>query len=455
MPTARDEILNLFARHRHADAAEAAHAYLQGNPHDVQILKILADSAIGAGHLDAAEPTAEYLLTLGRTPERLATMATVLSARGDLADAIALLREALSLDPTSFQCWGLIAGIHRFTKSDPLIAKAKRMLARNDLHPITRRAILYALSKAMNDLGKWNKAWDYAAKGAALSSPDYNIDEFDNWASDAAEAFDIEFLKARAGRGSQSTAPIFVVGMPRSGTTLMEIILASTGQVAPMGELTTIPDVTAKAAQDDAGRGHTPSSHAWVRRWRDSAFTEFAEHYLMNVARRSGGEVPRHFVDKLPGNVLYLGQIALFFPNARIIRMHRDPLDTCVSCYMGQFDSGHEYTYRIDWLARAAQGFRQIGDMLTPMLPNPVIDVHYEDLVTNPEPEIRRILELLDVEWNPACLTPSPSGYASTTRSVEQVRNPINAKSVGRWRRYADRIGPLAQALGLDIADAA
>lgn len=450
----RQTVIDLYGQHRYVDAAEAAHTWLERNPADLPILEILADSAIQAGHLDAGLRVARHLVSLERTPGRLASLATVLSAHGDLAGAIALLKEGLSRDPAHPRCWGLVAGMYRFGKSDPLIAKAKRMLKQKHLQKVSRRAILYALSKAMNDLGKWDRAWDYAAEGAALAKPDYDPDAFDHWVDDLEDTFDAEFLKARPTRGVQSAAPVFIVGMPRSGTTLMEIILAATGQVTPMGELTTIPDITEQAVRDDVSRGNSGGAHGWVQRWRDAAFTEVGEFYLTDVAKRAGGTVPRIFTDKLPGNLLYLGQIGLIFPNARIIWMQRDPLDTCVSCYLGQFNDGHHYTYRTDWLARAARGFQRAGDVLTPMLPNPVLKVCYEDLVSRPEAQIRRVLEFVGVEWTPNCLAPQPTGYATTTRSVEQVRKPINASSVGRWRRYANRIEPLARALQIETSEA-
>lgn len=145
----RQSVVDLFTRHKYADAAEAAHAWLERNPHDLAIMEILADSAILSGHLDAGRRVAEYLVSLDRTPNRLASLATVSSANGDLRGAVALLKEALSRDQAHPRCWGLVAGLHRFNRNDPLIAKAKRMLKRKDLPDIPRRAILYALSKAM------------------------------------------------------------------------------------------------------------------------------------------------------------------------------------------------------------------------------------------------------------------------------------------------------------------
>ena len=252
----RQAVIDLYTRHKYADAAEAAHAWLERNPADIPVMEILADSAIQSGHLDAGRRVAEYLVSLDRTPNRLAALATVLSAHGDLGGAAALLKEALSRDPAHPKCWGLIAGLYRFSKDDPLIAKAKRMLRQKQLPDIPRRAILYALSRAMNDLGKWDRAWDYAAEGAKLAKPDYDPGAFDHWVEDLAKAFDPEFLEPRLSRGVHTGSPVFIVGMPRSGTTLMESILAATGQVTPMGELTTIPDVTEQAVKDDLRRGN-------------------------------------------------------------------------------------------------------------------------------------------------------------------------------------------------------
>ena len=392
-----------------------------------------------------AERVFAALLAQQRTAFDLSGLAAVHAARGEMERAAPLVREALAADPALPRTWGLIAGTHRFRRDDPLIFKAKRLL-KGALSPASRRAIHYAMAKAMNDLGKYDRAWAHAAEGAAIATPPYDPADLDRWATDMVPAFDRDFLAPRPGRGDPTDAPIFVVGMPRSGTTLVESIIAATGAATPMGELPTIPLITQRAIEDDLARGNPPSRHAWTRRWRDEAFTRAARFYLDDVTRRAGGTPPNRFVDKLPGNLLYLGQIALMFPNARIVRMHRDARDTCVSCYLGQFSEGHQYTYRTDWLAAAWHSFRRGGDTIVPLIPNPVLDVRYEDLVREPEPQIRRLLEFLDLPFSDACLTPG-DGYTTTTRSVAEVRKPINADSVGRWRRYRSCIGPLARAL--------
>ncbi|MGD1922588.1 MAG: sulfotransferase [Paracoccaceae bacterium] len=458
MPTQVNRVLEIVSLHKNQDylhATEAAHRYLQQYPEDEVVLQILGDSAIQSGNIDVGEKVMTLLLQWGRTASRLQCMSTVRAAQGNLAEAERLLQEALRVDPGHAGSWSAIANLRQFQPNDPLITKAKRALRWSGQTDKQRRAICYALCKAMNDLRKWDQAWDYAAKGAALAETSYNPDLFRDWLADVEATFDAEFLEPLAGRGLSTNAPIFIVGMPRSGTTLMESILAASDSVSPMGEMMTIAEFAQRASQDDRARGNAPSAHGWVRRWNKDAFRRAGDHYLSMVAQRYGGNAPQHFSDKLPNNVLYLGQIGLIFPNARIIRMHRNALDTCVSCYLGELRNGHDYTYRTDWLADAALGYGRIGDYLSGMIPNPVLDVCYEDLVSQPEPQIRRVLDFIGVEWNADCLEPAMFGYSTTTRSAAQVRGAINTNSVGRWRRYANKIAPLADALGVDLATAA
>ena len=164
--------------------------------------------------------------------------------------------------------------------------------------------------------------------------------------------------------------------------------------------------------------------------------------------------MPEVFTDKMPGNIHNLGVISMMFPNARIIRMRRDALDTCVSCFLGRFGNGHPYTRRFDWLAASWRAHQRAGDLLIPRLPNPVLEVHYEDLARRPEREIRRMLDFLGLSWEAACLEPHGSDSTVTTRSQAQVRQAITDRSVGRWRRYGEKVRPLAEALGVEISEA-
>ena len=449
----RQEAIRLYESHQFAEAAQVAFQYVEQNPEDWVGLQVLADSCLLSGYLDEAERLFRHGAEHRESVFYLSGLATVLVARGDMVEAEQLLRKVIQRDPGNARAWTELASIHKFRKGDPLLTKLRRQTKAGDLAAETRGYLHYALCKALNDVGKWDMAWDQATRGAELMMPDYNPQELWDWSLDQRGIFDKDFLARRPGRGSDSEAPIFIVGLPRSGTTLVEMVITTTGKVTAMGELSTVPRVTAAAIRDDMNRGHMKHRHAWARRWRDEAFTEAAQFYLDDVARRAGGTCPERFVDKLPGNMFYLGEIALLFPNARIIRMHRHPLDTCASLYMGRFTGGHKYTFRPDWLAEAWLAYKDAGDHLTTMMPNPVLDVDYEAFVSDPEPQIRRLLDFLGLEWDPACLTPGGDGYTTITRSRGQVRSAINTRAVGRWRRYKNRIGPIAEALGIDIDD--
>lgn len=448
--TAMREAHDLYMANRFTEAAEAAFRLLETTPDHRQALRLLADSCYMAGYVDEAERAFRHLLTLERTPFALTGLAIIASARGQRDEADKLLRMVFQLDPTHHRAWETLPAVHKFREDDALIRKAQRMLKRKDLDKQSRVAICYALVKAMNDLGKWDKAWDWGLAAGRASGIDYDPAELPNAVAELHDILDADFLAPRDGRGLKTRAPIFVIGMPRSGTTLMEMILVSSGQVAGMGELATVMQISSAAAKGDMQLGNPRSVSGWMRRWRDEAFTEAAQFYMDEVARRASTQ-PKHFVDKMPGNVFALGQIACMFPEARIIRMHRDPLDVCVSCFLGYFGLGHHYAYKPEWLAEAWKAYRDAADLQCPMIPNPVLDVHYETLVSAPEAETKRIFDFLDLDWTPKVLNPGAAEHFTTTRSRGEVRNAISTRSVGRWKRYLNRIDPLAEGLGIDI----
>lgn len=444
------EAHDLYMNNRFTDAAEAAFRLLEQAPDNRHALRLLADSCYMAGYVDESERAYRLLLQRERTPFALTGLAIVASARGQQQEAEDLLRQVFQIDPAHHRAWETIPAVHKFREGDPLLRKAQRMLKRKDIDQKSRVALCYAMVKAMNDLGKWDKAWDWALEAGNAAKPDYDPIELTNAVSELRQVLDPDFLSPRPGRGLATRAPIFVLGMPRSGTTLMEMILVSSGQVAGLGELATIMQISSAAAGADARLGNPRSLSSWMRRWRDDAFTEAATFYLAEVERRCR-YMPGNFVDKMPGNVFALGQIGLMFPEARIIRMHRDPLDVCVSCLLGHFGIGHLYSYRPEWLGEAWRAYRDAADLQCPMIPNPVLDVHYEKLVGAPEAETRRIFQFLELEWTPKVLNPAAADHFTTTRSRGEVRNAISTRSVGRWMRYKNRIGPLAEALGIDI----
>jgi len=244
---------------------------------------------------------------------------------------------------------------------------------------------------------------------------------------------------AAASPGFDETGPIFVVGMPRTGTTLVERILSSHSEVESIGEFPDFPqllreqaDLAAMAAQGEQ-----------LTRAQASVCIDFAalgRHYL--EAARQLCSAPR-FVDKLPYNALYCGHIHKALPRARIIHLVRDPMDTCYAVFKTLFHQSYSYSYDLDDLADYYIAYRRLMDHWHRVLPGAILDVAYEDIVADPEREARRILAWCDLEWQPAVLEFHRSARDSTTASAAQVRRPVYAGSVGKWRNFAEELAGL------------
>jgi Sulfotransferase family len=253
----------------------------------------------------------------------------------------------------------------------------------------------------------------------------------------------------RARHGSE--VPVFIVGMPRSGTTLTEQILAAHPEVFGAGELPAlqrvvglVPAMTGKAA---------PWPECAARLGQGGVDT-LAARYLSEVTRLAPGAA--RITDKMPQNFLSLGLVALLFPEARVIHCTRDPVDTCLSCYFQGFTQGHGYAFDLATLGAYYRHYRRLMDhwnavLDIPVIDMPVMEMRYEAMVADQEAESRRLVDFAGLDWDDACLRFFASDRLAHTASYDQVRRPVYKGSVGRWRRYAAHLGPLLAALG-DLA---
>lgn len=339
--------------------------------------------------------------------------------------------------------WRNLASVHRFRPGDTLLKRMRKLARSGKLPPDDRRDLCFAMAKAMNDLGDWTQAWDWAARGADLAPQPFDPGLMDQELDAIRRVYTPDFLARSGARAGESA--VFIVGMPRSGTSLVEAILARHPSVKALGELPTLPALLRASCGPNPER----ERHDWVGSASDEALGALGKGYLDRVKARTGGTLPCRFTDKLPGNLALTGLVARALPGARVIRMRRDPLDTGVSCYLRRFSNGLRWTQRPEWIASAYAFFEQAGDHLGTVLPQPMLEVSYEALVADPEPQIRRLLDFVGLPWDSACLTPEEADHAVTSASSTQVRQAISASSVGRWRRYGDRAGPLANAMGL------
>jgi len=246
-----------------------------------------------------------------------------------------------------------------------------------------------------------------------------------------ADAFTSDVMNLFAGAGDTSEHPVFVVGMPRSGTTLVEQILASHPDVHGAGELNLLSEVSGGALFPTLGR----ELPAWGRA------------YAERLAALAPGK--RRVVDKMPSNFQFLGLIQLMLPNARIIHCRRDPIDTCLSCYSRKFADRQDFSYDLRDLGRYYRAYEDLMDHWRRLLPHDrLLEVRYEDLVNDLRTEAERLVAFCGLEWNEACLDFHRTDRPVQTASVNQVRQPIYRSSVSRWKQYARHLEPLLGALG-------
>ena len=259
-------------------------------------------------------------------------------------------------------------------------------------------------------------------------------------------SFDRALFLSRSTLGAASELPVFVLGMPRSGTTLVEQILASHPMVHASGELLAsglmIDGIASLPAARQAGKGYPEA----VRLVDRAAAEALAGRYLEAIGR-DAGEAAR-VTDKLPFNFLRIGLIALLLPRARIIHCQRDPYDTCLSCYFQDFQDAQPFVYELERLGKYYREYERLMAHWRSVLPSPMLEVPYEALVNDPEPWCRRILEHCALPWDERVLRFFATERSVQTASFWQVRQPIYLSSVGRWRHYRKHLGPLFEALG-------
>jgi hypothetical protein len=305
-----------------------------------------------------------------------------------------------------------------------------------------RSAAHFSLGRLYDRAGDYNRAFVHFQAGNNLKPSDFDRGEFTRFIDDLINTFDVDFMRNAPCAHHGSRRPVFIVGMPRSGTSLVEQILASHPEVCGGGELEDIRHIAFGAG---AWLG---SSHTYPRVVRELAAADcdtLAAGYLKKLAVLS--PQARCVTDKMPQNFLALGLIALLFPEARVIHCLRDPLDTCLSCYFHDFTGYHPYAYRLEGLGFYYRQYQRLMRHWRAVLPIPMLDVVYEDLVADPEAGIRQLLAFCELDWDERCLRFYESERIVHTSSYQQVRRPIYKSSLGRWRHYAAHLEPLRRAL--------
>jgi len=481
-PQLVDAYLNLAdveaTRHRHAAALQALDALHAFAPQHPAGLVARAKALQQLEHLEAAlacarqavalvprsaeahHALAQVLQAQGATDEALAHFeqaaelpgtvaeealvgrATLLMESGQKAPAQAAFDQALSMFPGSVRVLAARAEAKTFHTDDPDVAALETWLAEKVHRPLPDRiSAHFALGKAYLDQQDAPRAFAHlhTANRQKRLTFAYDAGATEHWMQRIAETFTPERLAQLAGAGEPSDLPVFIVGMPRSGTTLVEQILSSHSQVIGAGELSALR----KVVEDN---GVFPD---WVPAMSGADAQRLGRAYLNRVESLAQGR--QRLIDKMPGNFLYAGLIPLILPGARIVHCRRDPVDTCLSCYTKHFNGEQPFAYDLAELGAFYTGYERLMAHWRQVLPaERFIEIDYEHVVDDLDSEARRLIAFLGLPWEDACLNFHQNRRVVRTASVNQVRQPIYTTSKGRWQQYADHLGPLLSALGIE-----
>ena len=369
-------------------------------------------------------------------------LANALVFNGDIDEAADLFTEVIRLDPRSAQShWGLANAVK--AKDDQHILQMRDLVEQHPNNPRARGFLYYAIGKECEDLQDWEGAFEAFSAGAAARRQTVEFDE-------PAEVAMFELIRERFNTawlaeqpaGNPDDSPIFVLGQPRTGTTLIERVITSHSQVHSAGELQQFGLATRRI-----------SKHVDRRRFSAELFDAAAkadpctigDMYLQTSARMRG-KTPR-FVDKLPVNYLHLPLILAALPNARIVHLVRGPMDACFASFKQLFADAYLHSYEQQEMARHHIRYRQLMDHYRQEFPGRFIDVSYEDAARDLEPHARALIGALGLDWEDACLNFHESDAGVATASAVQVREPAHTRSIGRWRQYETQLAPMSETL--------
>jgi tetratricopeptide (TPR) repeat protein len=414
---------------------------------DARLLWAVTSAGIG----DYTEAILLYRQLLANNPGRaelLLPLAHCLQACGRAQEAIELYQAAAQTESGRADAWWSLANLKTYRFSAAELAGMQTVEAAPATRPVDRYTLCFALGKAWEDRGEYAQSWAWYERGNRLRQEHgaWHPEHLDTNIRQQVALCTPRFFAARGGWGAPDADPIFIVGLPRSGSTLVEQILASHSEIEGTLELSDIPRLVAELH----GPRSDPDAPRYPRVLADLTGRDFhalGRRYLDGTRIYRHGK-RRYFIDKMPNNFRHIGLIHLALPNARIIDVRREPLACCVSNFKQLFAAGQEFSYDLRHLAHYYRAYLELMEHWDRVLPGRIFRIHYEDLVADPEGSIRRLLEHCGVGFEPACLEFHQTRRNIGTPSSEQVRQPIFRSGLDRWRHYAPWLGPLEEALG-------
>ena len=445
----------LMAVRRRSEAFAAAERAVEISPPDPDLLEAVAAMYLQTNDPGRAKPLLYRALELSHdNPTLLYRAALSHFYLNEIAQADALLARVIDLAPGNGYAWHIRSQLATATSDANHIRELRAALGRSRAREIDTMLVAFALAKELEDLGEFAQSFETLVQANRIKrgTLTYDVQSDVRAMHNVMAHYSAEAMQKLSG-GDETPGAIFIVGMPRTGTTLVERMLGNHSQVVSVGEAVDFPEeMSAQARATHARLGLTDTD--LLRASLQMDFGEVGRRYLVAVRDLAGGQ--RYTIDKLPFNFRYCGLIHKALPKAAIVHLTRDPMDTCYAVFKTLFINAYHFSYQLEELAEYFVAYRRMMDHWHAVMPGAILDVRYEDLVADPQRQCERLLEHCGLPWEDEVLDFHRSTKASTTASAVQVRKPIYRSSVQKWRNYARELQPVLQRLreaGLVDAD--
>ena len=442
----------LVQRHKHDEALGQIRELLKLEPANTDYRAIEAAALVGLGQNEAAIGIYDALLEAFPTsPDLNLWLGHALKTVGRVPEAIAAYRTAAAARPDFGDAYWSLANLKTYRLSDSEIAQMRASEASAGTAPVDRTHLSFALGKALEDAGENAESWSCYDRGNALKRAEsrYRPEIIETNTRRQRAVCTSAFFEARTGWGDPQPDPIFVVGLPRSGSTLIEQILASHSMVEGTQELAQVQRIVLElqGREPDLDDPRYPAILAEMTR---KDFARLGDRYLAEAAVYRSGKP--FFIDKNPNNFRHVGLIRLMLPNAKIIDARREPMACCFSNFKQLFAQGQEFTYSLPDIARYYRTYLELMEHWDEALPHFVLRVQHEDVIEDLEGSVRRLLDFCGLPFEAGCVEFHRTERSVRTPSAEQVRQPIFRDGLDQWRKFEPWLGPLRQALGDALA---
>ncbi len=441
-----DYVLALIALHRHKQAREQIEMLIAAEPDHPTHRMTLASILVGEGSTEAAiDLYGELVRQQPANPELHLSLGHALKTQGRRADAERAYREAARQRANFGDAYWSLANLKTYRFSDEQLATMREQVDARRTPLVDRYHLCFALGKALEDRAEYAESYRFYAMGNALKKDEcrYQPEVLERTIDRQIELCTPAFFEQRRGYGCDDPSPIFIVGLPRAGSTLLEQILASHSQVEGTMELADIPRLVSTLDLHASGTRYP----AVLALPSAEDYRSFGEAYIRDTRHYRVGNRP-FFIDKMPNNFRHVSLIHLMLPHAKIIDARREPMACCFSNFKQLFASGQQFTYSLEDIGRYYRTYVRIMEHWDSVLPGRVLRVQHEDVIDNLEGNVRRILDFCGLEFEAACVDFHKTERRVHTASSEQVRRPINREGVDQWKNFEPWLGPLREALG-------